>query len=243
MPTATRAGGQRLLLDHIAEPGSLLLRLTGRLIIQAVCLGLGVAGEVADLLLHPPAHFAGRAFEPVVHDSALLERGALNARSGPAVSVSRFSQIQAQSRLIPLQRAQATRCRKRYVGGAHVGAAEADVGGEFVRHGNLPHDLAVGGNDRNAAGMQRGDGDIAAGFDRQTVEPLETRSPAMMRPPFGDGQPCFFTTPGISDIECPEPGRFGIGDIQHLAVGREAAAIGAEDRIRDFIILEPSGNA
>jgi hypothetical protein len=35
------------------------------------------------------------------------------------------------------------------------------------------------------------------------------------------------------DIERPQPGALGIGDVEHLAVGRQGTAVGAEDRIGD----------
>ena len=80
--------------------------------------------------------------------------------------------------------------------------------------------------------MQRGDRDIAAGFDRQAVE-------ALVAAKAGDDPPAMRRRPALlrhharrGDVERPEPRGFGVGDVQHLAVGGEAAAVGAEDRIR-----------
>src|SRR4029077_12455178 len=55
--------GDRLVLDHVAEARDLLLRLASGLVVQALRLCLGVAGELARLLLHPTAHLAGGTLE------------------------------------------------------------------------------------------------------------------------------------------------------------------------------------
>ena len=52
-----------------------------------------------------------------------------------------------------------------------------------------------------------------------------------MRPPCGDGQPCFFTTPGSAMSNAQSARRLGVGDVEHFAVRRQAAAVRAEDRI------------
>src|ERR1700733_1755103 len=72
-PDRDECRGDRLILDHVAEPRDLLLRLTCRLVIHALRLRLGVACEVTHFLLHAPAHFAGSAFEPVTHYRISLE--------------------------------------------------------------------------------------------------------------------------------------------------------------------------
>ena len=54
------------------------------------------------------------------------------------------------------------------------------------------------------------------------------------RPPCGEGKGCFATFPGSDDVERPEAGGFGLGDVERLAVGREADAVRREHRKGDL---------
>ena len=55
-----------------------------------------------------------------------------------------------------------------------------------------------------------------------------------MRPPCGDGHGSFLTTPGLDDVEGPQPRRLGLGDIERLAVGRQADAVRRDQRVGDL---------
>ena len=67
MASATRAETIGCALTMSLNCGGRLLGLSARLVIQALGLGLGVAGEVADAFLHTATQFTGSAFYAIVH--------------------------------------------------------------------------------------------------------------------------------------------------------------------------------
>src|SRR3954454_2860389 len=83
-------------------------------------------------------------------------------------------EIQAKARCFPVERSQPPGSRQSDIRGTQVRAAEADVGRKFIRHGHLSHHAAIGRDDRDAAGMQGGHGNVAARLNGQAIEALET---------------------------------------------------------------------
>ena len=102
-----------------------------------------------------------------------MRRRRLISRPGARrTSAERLLIIEPQSRPLPLEGDQLARSRQRHVGRAQVGTAEADVGWERIRHGDVLPALAVRAEHGDAAVDQRGDADVAVTVDGHAVEPL-----------------------------------------------------------------------
>src|SRR2546421_5586975 len=96
--------------------------------------------------------------------------------------------VQLQARAAPLGGVEVAPARRRDVGGAEIVAAEADVGHEDVvlRHHHLLEHLALGADDADRAGDERGHAHVALAVDGHRVEQLvagevEEQEPAARR--------------------------------------------------------------
>ena len=87
-------------------------------------------------------------------------------------------EIEAEAGLRPVRRGQLAFAGQSDVSRLHVPAAKANVGRVDIGHFDLPHDIAIGSDDRDVSGDQGRDGDVARGLDREAVEALKARQPA-----------------------------------------------------------------
>ena len=118
------------------------------------------------------------------------------------------------------------------------GTAETDVRGDGMAHRHLAHQASIRRDDADRTREQRRHTDIARCIHRQTIKALQAGKPN--GPPCGDGQPCFFTTPGST----PRAGAWlGLRDVEHLAVGRQAIPFGVNIGDATSTIFEPFASA
>ncbi len=95
---------------------------------------------------------------------------------------NRPSVIKFQPRRRPLHRTEPTGVRQRDIRGAHVGAAEADVGGVGIRHLHRAHDIASRRNLGDVAGVQCRNRNILLASTARLSKRALLGSPAMIRP-------------------------------------------------------------
>src|SRR5580704_2037019 len=144
-------------------------------------------------------------------------RGATESLRGRAGRWS-LLKIEAQAGLGPIHRSQLASTRESYVGGLHIPTAKADIGRVDIGHLDLAHDLAVGSDDRDVAGDQGRDGDIARGLDREAVKALEAGQSANEATGVGRRELLLAKHPGLDDVEGEEPRALGIRDIDGLLI-------------------------
>src|SRR5438132_7162461 len=143
-------------------------------------------------------------------------------------------EIEAQAGLGPIHRGELADAGQGDEGGLHVAAAKADVGRVDVRHFDLAYNIAGGRDDRDVAGDQGGNGDVARGLDGEAVEALKTGQPADEAAGIGCRERLLAENPGLDDVEGEEARGFGVSDINGLLVRREADAVRGQHRVDEL---------
>src|SRR5215472_14180336 len=127
-------------------------------------------------LWHSPAKAVrsntSRAFGFVSSTSSIVNGWFAACRT--AALIGSLLEVEAQAGLGPIHCGELAGAGQRDVGGFHVAPAKADISRIDVGHFDLPHDIAIGRNDRDVTGDHGRDGNIAGGLDGEAVKARET---------------------------------------------------------------------
>src|SRR6516162_4963361 len=114
----------------------------------------------------------------LVSSTSSIVKGWFGACRTAAFIRGSLLKIEAQARVRPVHRSELAGAGQGDVGRLHVPTAKADIGRVDVGHLDLPHDPAVGSDDRDVTRDQCRHGDIPRGLDGEAVEALKARQPA-----------------------------------------------------------------
>src|SRR5205814_6536428 len=93
------------------------------------------------------------------------------------------------------------------------------------------YDLTRRRDDRDAAGDQCRDADVAGGLDRQAVEALEAGQAADAPPTIRCRERLVLDLAGLEDVKGEEAGALGIGDINGALIRRQPDAVRGQHRV------------